>query len=101
MNRIQILPGLILQLLEKRLDGGVPKNCRVSIPRWDANPPSPGDKSVAHHDLQKVIPRGAAEVPHPPAGVDPDGRMYHTGIRKKFTPVLTKKPAATCIPVYC
>ncbi len=53
---------------------------KVSIPWWDVNPFSPGDKSVAHHDFQRSSPGEQLEVPHPPAGVDPDGQVYQAGI---------------------
>jgi hypothetical protein len=75
-----------------RPNGCGAKNCRVSIPR-DANPPFPwGQKSVAHHDLQRSSPGEQLEVPHPSAGVNLGGRVYQTGT-KKFHPIPPKAHA--------
>ncbi len=58
------------------------KNCRVSIPRWDANPPFPWGHNLSPTPTSRGRPQGEQlEVPCPPAGVDPDGCVYQAGIR--------------------
>ncbi len=67
----------------RRLNERGSKNCRVIIPRQDANPLPPGDKICRPPWAPEVVHRGGGqlEVPCPTAGVDPDGRWYQTGIR--------------------
>ncbi len=68
------------------------KNCRVSIPRWDANPPYLWGHSLSPTSTSRGCPQGEQlEVPCPPAGVDPDGCLYQAGIRT-VRPVRPKRP---------
>ncbi len=53
------------------------KNCMASIHQWDANPPFPWGHNLLPTPTSKDCPQGEQlELPHPPAGVDPDGRVY-------------------------
>jgi hypothetical protein len=62
------------------------KNCRVSIPQWNANPPFPWGHNLLPTPTSRGCPQGEQlEVTPPPAGVDPDGRVYQAGIRIKET----------------
>jgi hypothetical protein len=83
-------PDLVLHL--KTNQCGV-KNCRVSIPQWDVNPPFPWGNNLSATTTSRGPPQvKQLEVPRPPAGVDPDGRVYQAGI-KTVRPV---RPKETC-----
>ena len=84
--------------------GVVPKTAGLVSPGGKWTIFSLGTKSVAHHDLQRSSPKEQPEVPHPPARVDPDGRVYQAGIRTVHPIQPKEKPAVlsfTCPCIVC
>jgi hypothetical protein len=72
-------PDLVLHLNTNECGA---KNCRVSITRWNVNPPYPWGHNLPPTPTSRGFPQEEQlEVPRPPAGVDPDGCVYQAGIR--------------------